>query len=49
MSYYFSKVLDAGFDEAIEKVAFTEQKKALAHIQKYYIDDTPPEILRVET
>ena len=35
-------------DEAIEKVVFTEQKKAIAHIKKYYIDNTPPEILRVE-
>jgi dATP pyrophosphohydrolase len=35
-------------NEAIEKVAFTEQKKALAHIQKYYIDNKPPEILRLE-
>jgi hypothetical protein len=35
-------------EEAIEKVVFTEQKKAIAHIKKYYIDNTPPEILRVE-
>ncbi|UCC81232.1 MAG: NUDIX domain-containing protein [Candidatus Zixiibacteriota bacterium] len=34
-------------DEAIEKVVFTEQKKAIAHVKKYYIDDTPPEFLRV--
>jgi len=35
-------------DEAIEKVVFTEQKKAIAHIKRYFIDNTPSEFLRVE-
>ena len=35
-------------EEAIEKVAFSEQKKAIAHIKQYFIDNSPSEILRVE-
>lgn len=35
-------------DEAIEKVVFYEQEKAIAHVKKYFIDTTPPEILRLE-
>ena len=36
------------FDEAIEKVAFYEQKAAFRHIQKYFIESEPPQILRIE-
>jgi dATP pyrophosphohydrolase len=36
-------------DEAIEKVVFTEQKKAIAHIRQYFIDSIPSEILRVKS
>lgn len=36
-------------DEAIEKVVFSEQKKAIAHIKQYFIDNTPSEILRVKS
>jgi dATP pyrophosphohydrolase len=35
-------------EEAIEKVAFSEQEKAITHIKKYFIDNTPSEFLRVE-
>jgi len=35
-------------DEAVEKVVFYEQKAAFRHIQQYFIESEPPEILRVE-
>lgn len=35
-------------EEAIEKVVFYEQKAAFGHIQKYFIENHPPDILRVE-
>jgi len=38
----------AAVDEAIEKVVFYEQKAALRHIQRYFIESEPPEFLRVE-
>lgn len=34
-------------EEAVEKVVFTEQKKAIAHIKQYFIDNTPSDFLRV--
>ena len=49
LSHEHREFLWVAIDEAIEKVVFYEQKAALRHIQQYFIDKKPPEILRVES